>query len=406
MHAAKSFVSDIMDIELTNKQSKNLTKKLPKGNQARTEDGNLTRERLRHILAHCDVKGNALFLFLASSGIRVGEALNLQISDIDMTSEPVSVRVRGENTKAGNPYSSFISSEAKEALSQWLNVRDSYFKSAMNKGSGLSKLGNGQGIKAAGDNRLFPFSMSVADSMWVNALKKVKLDERDTSTDRSKFHIHMLRKFFNSQMKLAGVPEDLVEALIGHNGYLDGAYRRYSAEEKKEYYLKGEPFLLLNVSADEKIKINTKIDAQNSRIDQQQQLIADLTTKLTDSNVLMIKFMAEKEDLKSRQAEDREKMLKLDQEKAELEGKVCKLEKEIIELHARTMPLINRIDEIADFLDKRDEEKWAEEEAKLQEHEAEELSRLNDEFKKKQEPIDWAEVMKARAKLRAGKGKK
>ncbi len=216
---------------------------------------------------------------MESSGIRVGEALRLQYGDIDLTTEPVKIRVRGEITKAGNQYFSFISSEAKEALLQWLNVRDSYIETATGRGKGLIKLGNGQEVKPVGDKRIFPFSFHVANSMWVNATKKVKLDAKDISTGRAKFHIHMLRKFFCSQMKLANVPEDLVESLIGHNGYLDGAYRRYSCEEKVQHYLKGEPYLLLNVSADEKIKINGKIDEQNSKIDRQQQDLADLTQK-------------------------------------------------------------------------------------------------------------------------------
>jgi hypothetical protein len=33
---------------------------------------------LRRVLAHADVKGRALFLFLASSGVCIGEALQLK----------------------------------------------------------------------------------------------------------------------------------------------------------------------------------------------------------------------------------------------------------------------------------------------------------------------------------------
>ena len=46
-------------------------------------------------------------------------------------------------------------------------------------------------------------------------------------------------KFFRSQLALA-VPVDIVEALMGHEGYLTEAYRRYSKKQMAEYYLKGE----------------------------------------------------------------------------------------------------------------------------------------------------------------------
>ena len=59
-------------------------------------------------------------------------------------------------------------------------------------------------------------------------------------------------------MKTAGIPDAAVQAMIGHSGYL-AEYDRFSKEQKIEFYMKGEPFLLLNVSADEKIKINGKI---------------------------------------------------------------------------------------------------------------------------------------------------
>ena len=82
-------------------------------------------------------------------------------------------------------------------------------------------------------------------------------------------------------MKTAGIPDAAVQAMIGHSGYL-AEYDRFSKEQKIEFYMKGEPFLLLNVSADEKIKINGKIDEQNSKIAGQQQELADLTRKMTD----------------------------------------------------------------------------------------------------------------------------
>ena len=94
------------------------------------------------------------------------------------------------------------------------------------------------------DDRLFPFSMNVVLEMWGNALRKAGFDERDYRTKRRKYRIHGLRKFFRSQLALA-VPVDIVETLMGHEGYLTESYRRYSERELWEWYKKGEHLLLI-----------------------------------------------------------------------------------------------------------------------------------------------------------------
>ena len=161
MACTRSFFEFALDAEFSKKQLKTLRGRMPKGKRARTIDGDLSKEKLRKILSHCDIKGNALFLLLESSGIRDGEALKLDLDDLDWSSDPVKVTVRGEVAKEGDSYYSFISSEAKEALTQWLNVRTAYLNSSEKKGRGLVKLGNGQGLKDIDDKRLFPFSGSV-----------------------------------------------------------------------------------------------------------------------------------------------------------------------------------------------------------------------------------------------------
>jgi integrase len=287
MICARGFVEFSLNVELSRKQMKKLNGRLPKGKRARTVEGNLNQKVLRKILTHCDAKGNALFLTLATSGIRKGEALKLELDDIgckidDLTKDPsqvpdpLKVTVRGEIAKEGDTYYSFISREAKEALSEWLKVRNSYKKTSLKRGKGLSKLGSGQGVKKIDDQRLFPFSGTVADSMWIKAVKKAGFDGRDRSTNRHKFHIHMLRKFFQSQMKYAGVPEDLVEALIGHSGYLDDAYRRYNQKQIAEWYAKGEPHLLLNMSAETQVVISSEIDKQKEELDKINSLLVQI----------------------------------------------------------------------------------------------------------------------------------
>lgn len=60
---------------------------------------------------------------------------------------------------------------------------------------------------------------------------------RDDRTGRYIIHIHTFRKFFSSRMALS-CPRDAVEMLMGHEGYLSGAYRRFSEEQLMDLYKK------------------------------------------------------------------------------------------------------------------------------------------------------------------------
>jgi hypothetical protein len=164
-----------------------------------------------------------------------------------------------------------------------------------------SSSGRSRGLgrsKNAEDIRVFPFSATVTEQMWRNAIIKAGMAERDSKTNRHKLHIHMLRKWFLSQAKLAA-PENIVEAWAGHSGYLDDAYRRYSMDQLREYYKKAEPYLLVNVPRDIS-EIQTKFQKD---VDLLREQVADLTRKLTDANAINLQLMTENMRLKEKMAQ-------------------------------------------------------------------------------------------------------
>ena len=99
-----------------------------RGSRALMLDKVPSNAELRRILSHMDVKGKSLFLVLASSGMRIGEALRLKVEDVDLTSDPPKINIRGEYTKTGNPRIAFISFEARESLEEWLKNREGELK--------------------------------------------------------------------------------------------------------------------------------------------------------------------------------------------------------------------------------------------------------------------------------------
>jgi integrase len=54
-----------------------------KGNRALTLDRIPTHQEFKTILGHMPIHGKALYLILLSSGIRIGETLEIRIPDLD-----------------------------------------------------------------------------------------------------------------------------------------------------------------------------------------------------------------------------------------------------------------------------------------------------------------------------------
>jgi len=205
-----------------------------KGTRAISVEKVPSNAELRRILTHLPVQGKALYLTLVSSGMRIGEAMQLTLEDIELDSDPVKINIRREYTKSGDARITFVSGETKESLEEWLKTREDYIKTAVAKSPFP---------KDAEDESLFPFDVKTAYDQWRNALDKAKLNGRDKVTNRHKIHPHVLRKFFRSKAGMESV--DMAEALMGHSGYLTDVYRKYANADETlaEFYKQVEPSL-------------------------------------------------------------------------------------------------------------------------------------------------------------------
>lgn len=165
--------------------------------------------------------------------------------------------------------------------------------------------------------------------MWASVLRKAGLEERDDGTKRRTLHIHMLRKFFMSQMKLV-IPEVIVEALVGYTGCLDEAYRRYTIRQIAECYKKGEPYLYINMPKEiREIQTGFQRDLEELR-----GRVQDLTLKLTDANALAMKLMAEKDELRGKVTALREENKELKRRPGQIESEIH-IFKKLLERMAR-----------------------------------------------------------------------
>ena len=194
-----------------------------KGSGAVSEEEVPNKQTLRSVMMHLPVAGKALFLTLVSSGMRIGEALKLQVGDLELERNPPLIHVRAEYAKTGHKRITFITPEAAVAIREWLKVRESWLKAAAEKSHLYGK--------SLDDRRVFPFTSANARAMWRNALKKTGNGKVDPRTKRLLMRPHVLRKYFRSMVgSIAGV--DVAEALMGHEGYLTEVYRKYPDPEK------------------------------------------------------------------------------------------------------------------------------------------------------------------------------
>ncbi len=284
------------DVELPEKFWRNVKRRI-KGSRALTLDRIPTNDELKKLLMHVPIQGKALFLLLESSGIRIGEALKSNIDDLYLSEEPARIQIRGEITKTGNPRHVFFSKEAKEALTEWFKVRKNYLRAAVGKSHLYDK--------DAEDSRIFPFDPSTAYSMWKKALHKSGLNGKDKSTGREKIHPHVLRKFFRTRLGAAGIPIDVVEALMGHEGYLTEVYRRYSLEDLKKFYLKGESALLIFTEAQEVTKLRKEVEERNTTL---QTLVNGLTTENLEMKSKVAKLELKNTEFQKRFQKTEEKL--------------------------------------------------------------------------------------------------
>ena len=233
---------------------------------AGTVDRVMTAKVIDSALKELDVKGRAIVLTLASSGAHLNEILSLKFSDVDFESNPVKLTLR--NTKNKQTRFTFISTEAARCVQAWLEKRDQYLIGASRRNAGLVRAGI-CGEKNKKSNLLFPLTDSAVNALWENALKAAGLYSQDEQTGRNQYRIHSFRKFFISQLSMAG-QKTLAEHLAGHAGYLDGSYRRIDEEAAGNAYLAVQHVLTIGIPPEFReraTELNSKLKVQGESIE-------------------------------------------------------------------------------------------------------------------------------------------
>jgi len=208
------------------------------GKRGLTHEWVPNRKELKEVLSGGGVKDKAIFLLLSSSGIRPDEALALEFDDIDFNKNPVEIKVPALDTKTGQRRTTFMSTEAKFYLEQWIKkYREKYDKIASLRSTRHQRTDYG--------NKIFNYGYDVARDMWNKLITKAGFDKKDKNTGWYQMRLYTLRKYFKNQLINNDIPFEVVESMMGHE---DGARTTYidrHAGRLKDWYLKGEKNLLV-----------------------------------------------------------------------------------------------------------------------------------------------------------------
>lgn len=254
---------------------------------ATQEEEHITREIIKKLIEFSPIQMRVLIMILATSGMRIGEALSVRLSDVKMNESPVRIYIRQEHSKTGLPRNVFVSDETKALLEEWLQYRDTYI--TKKRGSASVRVDDGT---------LLPFSQRAAIQMWEVSLTKAGILKSDETTRRKTIHPHGLRKFFRRELPKGSQSAkgiEMTEQIMGHGGYLGGVYHTVPLDELREFYQDAQRALAIYLTDDPEVKGKVaaltqenedlkKRLAQIESIQQQQQQIIEFYAQFTQKN--------------------------------------------------------------------------------------------------------------------------
>jgi integrase len=158
-----------------------------------------------------DIRDRALFLLLLRTGIRIGEALELRVNDLDMKGRKVHL-YEGEKNSMGRVV--YLSDDALFAIKLWLRRRD--------KSKEFIFYGRSHGH----------FCYSTGRGLFVKYLKKAGLDQKG-------YTVHCLRHTFASELLNAGMRLECLQQLLGHQDIeVTRRYARLTDTTREEEYFR------------------------------------------------------------------------------------------------------------------------------------------------------------------------
>ena len=183
-------------------------------------------EAAKIVASTIDTRNRAILLLLFKTGIRRNELVTLDINDLDLEEQVVTLKPTGKRSNR----IVFFDDEAGRALARWLKSREL----RCNKDQKALFLSN-MGIR---------LGSAGVDTLVSEAAMRVSLHDRKSDRLEDKFTPHCCRHWFTTHLRRAGMPREFIQELRGdqRREAID-IYDHIDLKELRESYLAHIPKL-------------------------------------------------------------------------------------------------------------------------------------------------------------------
>jgi len=191
----------------------------------------LTREAINRVIRFANPKLSTIILIACSSGMRIGEIIQLKLSDVDLSTTPVTITIRAETTKTRETRLTHISSEATNSLKDYLAKYGPQNEFLFLREHELKN------PEVSDEEKYSKYVMATKhnlESQLERCIKKIPELNAKNENQNYWIHFHAFRAWFKTQVTDAH-QSDFAEALMGHKS-LKLIYYRQNDKARSETY--------------------------------------------------------------------------------------------------------------------------------------------------------------------------
>lgn len=250
------------------------------------EEG-LTKEKIVRILHNSSPKLQAAILMCISSAMRLGELVQLRISDVDFSTTPTTIHLRAETTKTRETRLTHISAEATKSLKDYLRRTHGWDENRHEEGHIF--MANDRDFSNPSEyNKAVRSGCTALQQSLLLIVRSIPELCQKNENGRNSIHFHSFRAWFKTQVTNAH-QSDFAEALMGHKSNKLMYYRQNSSDRLKTYR-EVEPTLTVSdlTKVDETIEdMRVKIKFLETELEKVKQW-KEVTTSITrsENNIL------------------------------------------------------------------------------------------------------------------------
>lgn len=206
------------------------------------EEG-LTKEKIVRMLHNSSPKLQAAILVCTSSAMRLGELVQLKMSDIDFNTTPVTIHLRAETTKTRETRFTHISSEAAKSLKDYLRRAHGWSENSHMEGHIF--MANDRDYSNPDEyNKAVRSACTALQQSLLLIVRSIPELYQKNENGRNSVHFHAFRAWFKTQVTNAH-QSDFAEALMGHKS-IKLMYYRQNEKDRLKTYIEIEPALTIS----------------------------------------------------------------------------------------------------------------------------------------------------------------